>query len=454
MRRKMRILTVLSLFILLSFNLQSQGLRDIKDNNQFAGGLGLSWINGEPYYLFNLSPDLAFGKFGIGLDVNFRIDRNGNLRNEDFNSFSDYLSLIKYVRYGQKRDPFYVRVGGLDRAILGQGNIVYYYNNRASYDNRKIGVELDIDFGTFGFESVYGDLSGKGLFGLRGYTRPLQFTDLRKVPIIGKLEVGATFATDLNDYSGVTNAKIDSITKSLRILSDEGNISIVGLDALLPVLRTKIINVDLYSNFTKILKFGSGATIGAGFSFNGLGLVNLDMKFERCFNGDQFIPRYFNQLYEVNRLRMDTISGFIGSRANELKNSRSLGNSYFGELLISVLNFVQIYGSYSRYDKISNSGIMRLETDLTPKNASYVFRAYYDKVGIQDEQDIFTLDDRSILTAEAGYRPISYLLVSFIYQWTFAPEYDANDKVIGYKTQKRVEPRVSLVFPLGFGGRK
>ncbi len=451
---KMRI-KIFGILFLLSFQfLQSQGLRDMKDNNQFTGGLGLSWINGEPYYLFNLSPDISFGKFGIGLDVNFRIDRNGNLRNEDFNSFSDYLSLIKYVRYGQKRDPFYIRVGGLDRAILGQGNIVYYYNNRASYDNRKIGIELDIDFGQFGFESVYGDLSGKGLFGMRGYTRPLQFTELGKIPVIGKLEVGGTFATDLNDYAGVTNAMIDPATRSMKILSDEGNISIVGLDALLPLIRSKIINVDLYSNFTKILKFGSGATIGAGFSFNGLGIVTLDMKFERWFNGDEFIPRYFNQFYEVNRLRVDSTTGFLGSRAAELKASKSLGNSYFGELLIGVLNFVQIYGSYSRYDKISKSGILRLETDLSPKTASYVFRAYYDKVGIKDEKDIFTLDERSILTAEAGYKPISYLLVSFVYQWTFSPVYDVNDKVVGYKTQKRIEPRVSLVFPLNFGGRR
>jgi hypothetical protein len=449
----MRKIFTVALFFIISFNVYSQSLRDLKDPNQFAGGLGLTWVNGEPYYLFNVSPDLSFGKFGVGLDVNLRIDKNGSLRKEDFNTTSDILSLIKYVRYGHKRDKFYVRVGGLDRAILGQGNIVYYYNNRASYDNRKIGVELDIDFGKFGFESVYGDLSGKGLLGIRGYTRPLQFTDLRSVPIIGKLEIGGTFATDLNDHSGVTNAVIDPATKNLKVLSDEGNISIVGLDALLPVFRSKILNIDLYSNFTKILKFGSGATVGAGFSFNGLGLVNVDLKFERWFNGDQFIPRYFNQLYEVNRLRVDSTTGFLGSRAAELKNARSLGNSYFGELLVDVLNFVQLYGSYSRYDKISNSGILRLQSDLAPKNASFVFRAYYDKVGIQDEKDIFTLDERSILTAELGYKPLSYLLVSFLYQWTFAPEYDKSDKVIGYKTQKRIEPRVTLIFPFGTGGK-
>ncbi len=447
----MRYKLLTALLILSFLSLHSQGLRELKQQNQFAGGLGLTWVNGEPFYLFNISPDISFGKFGLGLDVNLRLDKNGSLRNEDFNSFSDYLALIKYVRYGHKGDPFYIRVGGLDRAILGQGNIVYYYNNRASYDNRKVGVELDIDFGKFGFESVYGDLSGKGLFGIRGYTRPLQLTELKSIPIINKLEVGATFATDLNDYAGVTNATIQS--GKLNVIKDEGNISIVGLDALLPVVKTKVVNIDLYSNFTKILKFGSGATIGTGFSFNGFGLFNIDLRFERWFNGDQFIPRYFNQFYEVKRLIVDSIQGFVYSKSFELLNTRSPGNSYFGELLIDLLNFIQIYGSYSRYDEISNSGILRLETDLSPKLGSYVTRIYYDKIGIQDEKDIFKLDDKSILTAEVGYKPLSYLLVSFLYQWTFAPEYDANDKVIGYKTQKRIEPRVSVIFPFNFGSR-
>lgn len=426
----------------------------LNNQNQFMGGLGLTYVDGEPYYLFSIAPDIAIGKFGVGLDLNFRFNRDFNLRNEEFNSFSDYFSLIKYVRYGYKGDPFYIRVGGLDRAVLGQGNIIYYYNNRASYDNRKIGVELDIDFGKFGFESVYGDLSGKGLLGLRGYTRPLQFTDMAKVPVIGNLEVGATFATDLNDYAGVTDAIIDPSTKKLVVLEDKGNISIVGLDALLPIVKTKIVRVDLYSNYTKIIDFGSGAAIGAGFAFNILGLAEVDLKFERRFNGDQFIPGYFNQVYEVKRLIVDSTHGFITSTANVLERTLSMGNSYYGKLLVDFLNFVQIFGSYSRYDKISKSGILRLQTDLSPKNASYVFRASYDKINIEDEKDIFKLDDRSILTAEIGYKPLTYLLVSFLYQWTFAPEYDEGDIVIGYKTQKRIEPRVSLVFPLNISGRK
>jgi hypothetical protein len=40
-----------------------------------------------------------------------------------------------------------------------------------------------------------------------------------------------------------------------------------------------------------------------------------------------------------------------------------------------------------------------------------------------------------------------YLLISMLYSWTFSPVRDADDNVISYKTQKRVEPRVSFIYP-------
>ncbi|MCX8011468.1 MAG: hypothetical protein N3A61_09970, partial [Ignavibacteria bacterium] len=422
-----------------------------REMNQFGGGLGLTWFNGEPYYLFTLNPDISIGKFGIGLDVNLRIDKEGSIRKEDFKSASDYLSLIKYVRYGLKRDPLYVKVGGLDRAILGQGNIISYYNNRASYDNRKIGFEFDWDFNSFGFESMYGDLSGGGILGVRPYIRPFHFSTLKNIPVIGNLTVGLTLARDFNEFSGVTSAKFDT-TKKLVKLEDEGNLTIAGIDLLLPVVRTQIFNFDLYSNYTKILKFGSGTTIGTGLSFNFFDLVNLDMRFERWFNKDQYIPRYFDQFYEIQRFTADTSSLLVLSKAQALKGVTSLGNAYYGEMVLDILNFIQIFGAYHKYDKISESGTLHLETDLSPKDGSFVARAFYDKKNIQDNKDILKLDERSIVTAEVGYKPISYILVSIIYQWTFSPERDVNDVVIGYKPQKRVEPRISFVFPLNFGG--
>ena len=43
---------------------------------------------------------------------------------------------------------------------------MYMYNNSPSYDNRKTGLALDIDFTTFGIETVYGSFGEKGVMGV------------------------------------------------------------------------------------------------------------------------------------------------------------------------------------------------------------------------------------------------------------------------------------------------
>ncbi|MFO7444761.1 MAG: hypothetical protein R6W90_00265 [Ignavibacteriaceae bacterium] len=65
---------------------------------------------------------------------------------------------------------------------------------------------------------------------------------------------------------------------------------------------------------------------------------------------------------------------------------------------------------------------------------------------------MFTLDDRSYLFTELGYKPMPYLLVSMVYSWTFTPVRGANDDVISYEPQRRIEPRISFIFPFDFGG--
>ncbi|CUT08793.1 Pyridoxal-phosphate dependent enzyme [Candidatus Kryptonium thompsonii] len=51
--------------------------------------------------------------------------------------------------------------------------------------------------------------------------------------------------------------------------------------------------------------------------------------------------------------------------------------------------------------------------------------------------------------AEVGYKPVKYIVISMLYQWTFKP-IRVGDQT-KYEVQKRVEPRVSFVFP--FGGK-
>ncbi len=46
--------------------------------NTFVGGLGMTFIDGEPYYLLNLSPEFALGPLGVGLDANLRLSTRDN----------------------------------------------------------------------------------------------------------------------------------------------------------------------------------------------------------------------------------------------------------------------------------------------------------------------------------------------------------------------------------------
>ncbi len=444
--------TLLFLLFFLSFQTAFCQWEMLPGANQgnIAGGMGLTWIDGQPYYAVHFRPEIGFSNFGVGLDLNLEFSSEGKLRKENFNEFSDYLSIIRYVRYGNKKDNIYVRLGALDYATLGHGSIMYMYNNSPTYDVRKIGLEFDLDFDAFGFESVYGNFGETGVAGLRGYVRPLKLGG-SEIPILSSLEVGATFVTDFNKYATVLNGTYDHLTNNFNITNDHGAIKIIGFDLGLPIGLSSFVTLTPYFDYAKIVDFGSGTAAGLKLDLNGLGLVSLSAKLERRFNGDNYLPSYFNSLYEVQRFSLDTTTGTFSSKAAGLEGLKSVGNGFYGELLVRVLNTFDIIGSYQRLDKYPTSGILHLMADISPKDGSYVARAGYDKVNIIDEKDLFTLDDRSYLYAEAGYKPYPYLLVSLVYQYTFTPVRDADDRVIEFKPQKKIEPRVSFIYPFDFG---
>lgn len=420
-------------------------------SNQGAmqGGFGMSWIDGNPHYSVRIAPEVAFGKIGLGLDLRFDITPDGTLRHENFNEVSDYLSIIRYFRYGQKRDPVFVRIGALDYATLGNGSIMYLYNNSPSFDTRRIGAQLDIDFYNFGFESVYSNFGERGIFGIRGYILPLKFTAIGDIPVIGNLELGATYTTDFNAKAGVISGNIDPVSKKFVSTKDEGATGIIGFDIGLPIVRNSLVDWKLYFDYAKIVNFGSGTSLGTMVQFNGLGLVTLAAKLERRFNSDNYLPAYFNSMYELERFNFDSVSG-VSSKISTLANLKDVGNGFFGELFASVLGYVDILGSYQRFDKYPESGILHIASAVEPEGMPFILRAGYDKRNIKDEADLFKLDDRSYFFVETGYKPYPFLIVSLVYNWTFTPLRDADDNILSYEPQKRIEPRISFYYPLQF----
>ncbi len=450
----MKNILVLLLFL---FTIQTQAQFDNYLNPNegvIDGGIGMSWIDGQPHYTFRFRPEVSFGKFGAGLDLNLEFNSDG-IRTENFKTTSDYLAIIRYLRWGHKNDPLYIRIGALDYATLGYGNIMYLYNNSPSYDARTIGVEFGLDMDTWGVELAYGNLAFAGIIGGRGFIRPLKFTSAGDIPIIGGLEIGGTFTTDIDKKAGYlsgysTGSGTDLDPYEFVATVDTGSIQIVSADVGLPIFQTDVAGLELYFTHTQIINFGSGQAFGALFNFDFTG-VSLKVKFERTLNGKQYIPAYFDALYEIDRFRLDPETGTLNSKAKILENATlDEMNGWYGGLLLDVMNLFRVSGSYQRLDGDNKNGRLNLAAEVDPMGTPIVVRAGYDKTQIAAESEIFTLDDRSRLFVEAGYKPYPFMTVSMVYQWTFAPIRGADDVILGYEPQKKIEPRISFEMPFNF----
>jgi hypothetical protein len=270
------------------------------------------------------------------------------------------------------------------------------------------------------------------------------------IPVIGGLEIGGTFTSDLDKKAGYIDGYYDLGMDDFVATVDTGSIQIVSADVGLPIFRTNVTSLELYYTYTQILNFGSGQAYGALFNFDFTG-VSLKVKFERTNNGQQYIPAYFDALYEIDRFRLDPETGTLNSKAKMLDNATlETMNGWYGGLLLDVMNLFRVAGSYQRLDGDNKNGRLHLSAEVDPMGTPMVVRAGYDKTQIATESEIFTLDDRSLLFVEAGYKPYPFMTVSLVYQWTFTPIRGVDDVILGYEPQEKVEPRVSFSMPFDF----
>jgi hypothetical protein len=422
----------LSLVILLAVSNISlaQQASPFGNSGSFTGALGMTVIDDETYFTINLTPDVSFGKFGVGLNVNLLYNtKNGAIRSVDWDESYDWARLIRYIRYGHKRDPFYARVGTLDAARLGHGFIMNYYTNEASYDKRKIGLAFDADFGTAGFETVTNNLGRFEVFGARAYARPLRpYID---IPLIKDLTFGATYVTDVDPDS--------------RRGTEDG-IYAIGFDIELPLIRIPMLNTFTYFDWAKIDSFGSGVAVGIEANLRVIaGVAEVSAKLERRILGKEFIPAYFDAFYEIQRFQ-PLESGSVARKDQSLALIQDETKGVFGELAGHILNTIRLVGNYQYLDQTANSGILHLAADSGDKIPVLALQATYDKMGIETLNDAFTLDDHSIARIGVGYKVKPYLMLFMDYIHTFQFD-EAKNK---YKAQKRISPRVAFVYNFDF----
>nr|HQU70923.1 hypothetical protein [Calditrichia bacterium] len=404
------------------------------EENVFLGGLGMTWVDGQPYTTFTLAPDFAFGKIGVGVYLQLLLDNNNNwkLREDEYKGGAGILRAIRYLRYGQKYDAYYARIGMLDRAILGNGFLLWNYNNGSNYDKRNVGLVADLDFGGVGIESVIGSLGDGDLMGYNVFVRPFELAGSES-GILKRIRLYSTLVRD----NKVATANPDS----------SADLTAFGVGADFRWLDLPILKSAIYSDFAKFsggtgTDYGSGTAVGISATFpDFIGLFALGARFEKRFIQDQFIPSLFGPVYELERRVYipDGENGPIGALARLEAAEKSQG--YFGELSGHLINKVRLIGNYQRLNGIKRSGIIHLEAsapDLVPK---FELAAYYDKSRVETFRDFRTLDPLSVLTAEVGYQLNSFLLLTTIYRWNWV---ESPDQPGVYTRIERIEPRISF----------
>ncbi len=393
--------------------------RDPQENT-VLGGLGMTWIDGQPFTTITLAPEFSFGQVGVGLNLQLLYDNNGDfkLRKDEFEDGPGFLRVIRYIRVGQKFEEYYVRVGALDRAILGNGFLMWNYNNGSNYDKRRIGLAADVDFGFAGFETVWSSVGTSTVRGVNLYMRPFRLLDDQN-PIFRRFRVYANLVrdNDITDFSAQDSSR---------------TLTAIGIGADLQWLDLAPLKSTLYADYAEFNDFGSGTALGINFVFpEFIGLMAVAVKFEKRFLNDQFVPSLFGPLYELQR-EIGVINSLQNATANE---------GYFGELAGHIVNRVRLVGSFQKLNGVDKSGILHLEASAPNLIPSIELRAWYDKLNIENFDDVTTLDINSVAAAEVGIQLNSFLLLSTIYRWYWVE--DPNNPGF-FKPVERVEPRLSF----------
>lgn len=427
--KKMMLTLILVLSIGSITNLYSQFQTLEGNQGMFYGGLGMATIDDESYLAINLSPELSLGKLGMGLNINLLYNTdNGAIRSVDWDESYDWARLIRYIRYGRKNDNFYTRVGALDAARIGHGFIMNYYTNQASFDERKLGLALDYDFGIGGFETVTSNLGRSEIFGGRLFVRPLR--PLLSIPIIKDIAIGATLVSDVDP-------------DKRRDTGDE--LTEYGFDVEVPLLKMPMFDSYAYYDYAKINDYGSGSAVGAQADLTVIaGIAEASARLERRWLGDKFLPSYFDAFYEIERYSpQEDESIFRKDEALALITDEVHG--VFGELVGHVFNTLHLVGNFQRLDDIKNSGILHLAAEIPDAVPKIAAHATYDRRGIEKASDLIKLDDDSVARVGIGYKIKPYLLLYMDYIYSFKFDEEANK----YKAQERFEPKVSFIYNFG-----
>jgi hypothetical protein len=412
------------------------GQSQMGGENQNSGGAEVGWTKIGDQHFLQITPrlDLNLGMVGLGLQIPLNLylpPEEPWVREEDYDeSPQDYFKLIRYLRIGNKGDTFYGRVGEL-AAELGHGTIMSRYINNFDLNTRRVGLVLDVNTNYGGIESVISDIGAlttdtvdSKLIGARLYLKPFALVDPES--FLNIIQIGVTTVSDTNaPYEIDTTSTSDEVAVSRQDYATVG-----GFDIGIELLRSSMLDVTPYTDVNFIEGAGWGWHLGIaalaklpiGFDFS----IPVRLEYRRF--KENYAPAYFSTFYELERFSYP-----LGGAASvpkfrfidEVAEGDGL-NGFYGDAAFDFAGILQVGAVYEGYDHADSTLGVFL---AVPALEWLQFKAYYARNGITGTNDIFVLDDRSLVIAQARYELFSYtyLVGRWSRQWVYNPETDAHE---------------------------
>ncbi len=397
------------------------------ENMTLGAGLGFAKLDEDFFVQISPTFDINLGTIGIGLNIplNLRVidqdpkstnDFGGIIRREDWDQPAEFLKAIRYFRWGHKRDTIYMRAGEL-AATIGHGTIVNRYINNTDISQVRLGLQLDVNTDYGGVETMLADAgfvlggskyTASKLFAVRGYVKPVAFSDPDS--ILNIFQIGATLAVDANAPFNTLCQPAGTCTQTTPLTKSA---TVFGFDAEAEVFSNALLDLVPYTDLNFISGAGWGLHAGVLTTLKfPIGLeLTIPIRLEYRRFRSNYLPAYFSQFYELERVNAALGADGGVSKLRSVTDQADEGgiNGYYGDLAFDFSGIVQVGGVYEDYEG-STGGNLELFVGV-PALDFLKFKAYYRRVQIDGTSDIFALDEKSMLAAEARYELIKYIWI-------------------------------------------
>jgi hypothetical protein len=359
--------------------------------------------------------EFSAGPLRVGIDAELRYEDKDlfefDLRDPDWDETSDYLRWIDYIEIGNRGESYYAVVERLQDARLGHGSLIDHYQSWIDFHSPKTGGQVGSDLGWVGVDGLANDLTDPQVLGGRAWLRPFHTGSGKATE--PEFAITAQIATDLDapkriklNAAGMPDLDDD---QNYRVKEDE--VLAWGLGADLPAMNL-FFDMVPYVEWNRIEDFGDGWHFGADLVFGVPGAdVNFLARLEWQLTEDEYLPTYFNALYEIDRFRFPRLDSPTTRR--EALKEVSAANGYLVETLLTISG-IQLRGSYQYVDTEEENNLFTLSATLLEYERVRA-RAFFVRRGVSQFNQVFTFDEQTTLGAEVIFKMAewSYLDLSY-----------------------------------------